>query len=153
MNLSALHVAAACAALILGLIALARRKGDPWHVAVGRLYVAAIVVVNVPVLFLYEGSGRPGPFHVLAVVSLVTTALGWLSLRRRRRGRRAAEVHGTFMTWAWIGVATAGLAQLANRQLPGQSPWPVAVVIGVATAIGIAAVPRYVSRQLGVRSR
>ncbi len=39
-----------------------------------------MLAVAVPVLFVYDITGGPGPFHALAVVSLLTTALGWLSV-------------------------------------------------------------------------
>jgi uncharacterized membrane protein len=73
--------------MAVGLAVLARRKGDAWHTVPGRFYVASILVVNFSVLALYEDTGRPGPFHLLAVVSIVTTGLGWLSLQGRGRVR------------------------------------------------------------------
>ena len=146
--MGALHVVAACAGLGVGLVVLVRRKGGAWHVAVGRVFVALMLLVNLPVLVRYEETGRPGPFHVLAVVSLVTTTLGWLSVRRRARGRSTIAAHGAFMTWSWLGLATAGLAQLGNRQWSEQAPWPVVAVVALATGIGLVTVPRYVSRQL-----
>jgi uncharacterized membrane protein len=151
VDIGAFHVGAASAALVLGLVVLLRGKGDAWHVLLGRLFLGSMVLVNVPVLLQYEETGRPGPFHALAVVSLGTITLGWLTLRRRPRGRSALAAHAAFMTWSWIGVATAGLAQFGNRRWPEQSPWPVIAVVGVATAIGLVWVPRYVSRQLRAR--
>ena len=41
--------------------------------------------------------------------------------------RNGVGAHATFMARSWIGVLTAGLAQLANRQRPEESPWPVPV--------------------------
>ena len=154
MDLGGLHIAAACATLVIGPVVLVGRKGGTLHVALGRVFVALLLLVNVPVLFLYEATGRPGPFHVLAVVSLATTGLGWLSVRRASRGARSGariEAHAVLMTWSWIGVVTAGLAQLANRQWPEQSPWPVLVVVGLASAVGVTQVPRYVTGQLTPR--
>ena len=148
MDIGGVHVAAACAGLAVGVVVLLRDKGGASHVLLGRLFLVLMVLVNVPVLFLYQDTGRPGPFHVLAVASLATTTIGWLSLRRRPRGRNAVAAHGSFMAWSWIGAATAGLAQLANRMLPEHAPWPVVTVVALATAIGLTWVPRYVSRQL-----
>ena len=70
-----------------------------------------------------------------------------VTLSHRRRGTR--DVHA----WSWIGVITAGLAQLANHGWPEKSPWPVLVVVGVATLTGAVAVPHAVSRTLVVRRR
>ena len=143
MELAGLHVAAACAALALGAAILVGRKGVRRHVVLGRLYVAVMVAVNVPVLFVYDTTGRPGPFHVLAVVSLATTGLGW------RSARRAASVraHAAFMTWSWVGVVTAGLAQLANRELPEQAPLPVLGVVALTTGLGLLVVRRFADSQ------
>lgn len=153
MDLGTAHVLAASVALTLGLVVLVRRKGDPWHVRLGRLYVVAILAVAVPALFVYNITGRPGPFHVLAIVSLLTTALGWLSVRRGGRSRAGVAAHATFMAWSWVGVVTAGLAQAANHRWPEESPWPVLVVVGLATLTGAVAVPRLVSRARVVRRR
>lgn len=153
MDLGTAHVVAASIALALGLVVLGRRKGDSWHVRLGRLYVATMLAVAVPVLFVFDSTGRPGPFHALAVVSLLTTALGWLFARRRGHTRPGVVAHATFMAWSWIGVLTAGLAQRANHEWPQESPWPVLAVAGVATLIGAVAVPRFVSRALDGRRR
>lgn len=146
MDLGIAHVVAAAASLALGLVVLVRRKGDAWHARLGRAYLIAMLAVSVPVLFVYEMTGGPGPFHVLAVVSLLTMALGWVAVRRRRPSRPGVAAHGTFMVWSWIGVVTAGLAQLANYVWPEASPWPVLVVVAGATAVGAVGVPRFVSR-------
>jgi uncharacterized membrane protein len=153
VDLGTAHVVAASIALALGLLVLARRKGDSWHVGLGRLYVAIMLAVAVPVLFVFDITGRPGPFHALAVVSLLTTVLGWLSVRRRKHSHLGVVAHARFMVWSWIGVLTAGLAQLANHEWPEESPWPVLAVVGLATLMGAVAVPRFVSRALVVRRR
>ena len=153
MDLGTTHVAAASLALVLGLVLLVRRKGDAGHVRLGRLHVAVMLVVNVPVLFLQDISGSPGPFHVLAVVSLATTGLGWRAARRRGRARSRVEAHATLMVWSWVGVVTAGLAQLANHRWPQESPWPVLAVVGGATLAGAVIVPAFVSRSLPVDRR
>lgn len=151
MDLGTIHVVAASVALGLGLVVMVRSKGDARHVLLGRLYVAAMLVVAVPVLFVYDITGSPGVFHALAVVSLLTTSLGWLSVLRRGRSRAGVAAHATFMAWSWTGVVTAGLAQLANHTWPEESPWPVVIVVGMATLAGAVLVPPFVSRGLPVR--
>jgi uncharacterized membrane protein len=148
MDMGAVHVVAACIAIALGVAILGRRrKGDRHHRNLGRFYVAAMLVVSAAVIGRYDGSGRPGPFHALAVISILTTALGWLALRRTGRGNRAVHAHASFMTWSWIGAVTAGLAQAANQWWPAYAPWPVVLVIAATTAIGLICVPRLASRQ------
>jgi uncharacterized membrane protein len=151
VDLGTIHVVAASVALVLGLVVAVRRKGDGLHVLLGRLYLLAMSAVVVPALFLYDITGGPGIFHALAVVSLLTTSLGWLSVLRRGRSRSALGAHATFMAWSWIGVVTAGAAQLANSTWPEESPWPVLVVVGASTLAGALVVPPLVSRALLVR--
>ncbi len=152
VDVGAAHLAAALVALPCGLAVLVRRKGGARHVLLGRAYVALMAVVALPVLFLYDISGRPGPFHVLAVISTLTTGLGWL-LGHRAGGHRHVGAHATLMTWSWIGLVTAGVAQLANQRWPDASPWPVLLVVGVSTLVGLVAVPRWVARELRTRER
>lgn len=140
------HVVTAAIAIALGIAIFIRRKGDHHHRALGLWYVAAMMVVNLSVIRKFDGSARPGAFHMLGVISILTTALGWLPLRKQRRDNRAVQAHASFMTWSWIGAATAGLAQAANQLWPQHSPWPVTLVIAVATATGLMCVPRFVSR-------
>jgi len=74
MNLSTLgaaHGAAAVAALVFGFVVLADRKGTSTHRALGAAYVAAMIATNLTALGVYRLTGQCGPFHVLALISLV----------------------------------------------------------------------------------
>ena len=146
MDLGTAHVAAACGALVLGAVVLRLSKGTAWHVRLGRLYVVVMLVVTVPALLVYDTTGAPGPFHVLAVVSLVTVGLGWLSAPRRLRGRSGSVPHASWMLWSYIGLATAGVGQLLNSVWPERSPWPVLLLVAAVTAVGLVLVPRAVRR-------
>ncbi len=153
VDLGTAHVVAASMALVLGLVLLARRKGEFWHVRLGQLYLAVMVVVVVPVLFVYEITGRPGPSTCLRFLASSRRRWGWLSVRRRAHSRPGVVAHATLLAWSWIGVLTAVLAQLANHDWPEDSPWPVLVVVWVATLAGAVAVPRFVSRALAMHRR
>ena len=147
MDLGTAHVAAACVALVLGAVLLRLGKGSSAHVRLGRVYVVVMLVVTVPALLVYDETGRPGPFHVLAVVSLVTVGLGWSFAPRRRLGARAGTApHGSFMLWSYIGLATAGVGQLLTALWPELSPWPVLLLVTLVTAVGFVLVPRAVRR-------
>jgi uncharacterized membrane protein len=69
------HVVAAVSALVLGAAVLLLPKGTHTHRAIGTVYVLALVLVNVAALSLHR-EGTFGVFHALAVVSLVTVAVG-----------------------------------------------------------------------------
>ena len=62
-------------ALGAGAAVLVRPKGTHTHRVIGAVYVSALVLVNVAALSLHRESTF-GVFHVLAVLSLVTIAVG-----------------------------------------------------------------------------
>lgn len=80
-----------------------------------------MLAVSVPVLFVYEMTGGPGPFHALAVVSLLTTARGWLAVRRRGPSRPGVAAHGTFMVWSWIRLGWPTVRLQAVLAIPTRS--------------------------------
>jgi uncharacterized membrane protein len=139
MGLGHVHVVAAVVALCLAAAVLLAAKGTTRHVRLGRAYVLVMLVGVVAALTVYDETGRPGPFHLFGVVSLVTLAGGLLTSPRRRRGDRTA--HGSFMLWSVVGLVTAGLAQAANALLPDAAPWPVVVVTATVVAAGALLVP------------
>ena len=128
-----LHVALMAAALALGAALLARPKGDAGHRRLGRVFVAAMVVSNLAVLAIYRDAGRPGVFHLLALVSLLSLAAAVILVRRRGRGPRVA--HGHVMLWTYGGVVAAGLGQGATAL--GLSPWPA--ILATSAAVGLVA--------------
>ena len=111
--LGSLHVAAAVLSLAVAAIVLARTKGTPAHVRLGRAYVVLLVLVDTFALLTYQSG--VGPFHLLAVISLATLTAG-LVWSPRRRGSR--QTHGILMIWSVTGLVGAGLAQGATAVLP-----------------------------------
>ena len=144
------HVVAVTSALVLAFVVLALPKGTSRHVALGAAYVAVLTSGNVAALLVREQSGDLGPFHLLAVISLLTIAGGVVTSPRRRRGSDTA--HGHFMLWSVVGLTAAGLAQLAGASFPRQAPWPVLLVISASIAVGFLAVPHTVERALRRRA-
>src|SRR5687767_12761310 len=84
MDPALVHVIAAVVSLLLGAAVMLRAKGTRSHVVLGRLFLVGMLLVSLPALLVYDITGGPGVFHVLALVSLVTLALGWLSAPSRR---------------------------------------------------------------------
>lgn len=83
----AVHLLFAIAALASGLFIVLRRKGTRTHRRVGRVYALSMIGLNVTALMIYRLTGTFGPFHVAALVSLLTIVGGVLpALRRRPRG-------------------------------------------------------------------
>ena len=120
-------------ALLLGLVVILLPKGTRRHRKVGFAYVIAMVALNLTALWIFDLTGRFGPFHVAAIISLVTIIAGWLPAAYRRP-REWMALHGIFMGWAYVGLVAAFLAEIAVR-VPGigfSSGVTMAFVITVA---------------------
>lgn len=115
--LVAIHAFAATVALLLGAWQIfVSRKGSPAHRLVGRTWVALALFVAISSFWLQEL--RPGQFsffHVLSVVTLVTTTLGVVAAVR---GNIAS--HRGNMTGTWLGFCFAFTlaAVVPERHLP-----------------------------------
>lgn len=138
------HVAAVTSALLLAVVVLVLPKGSSRHVVLGAMYVAVLAVGNVAALLVREQSGDLGPFHLLAVVSLLTIAGGVVTSPRRRRGSVTAHAH--FMLWSVLGLTAAGMAQLAGSAIPLAAPLPVLLVISASIVVGFLTVPKAAQR-------
>jgi len=153
-SLGAAHVAAAVAALVLGVVVLVEHKGTVTHRLIGCGYVAAMILLNVTALGIYQLTGRFGPFHALALVSLATVVAGVTVVWRRRANwlRR----HYYFMAWSYVGLLAAACAEAMTR-LPilraaiTTGPQRVALGVGIAVLfalVGWIVLPRLQARAL-----
>ena len=96
------HVAAALSALGAGAAVFLMPKGTHIHRLIGTVYVLALVVVNVAALSLHRESAF-GVFHALAVISLVTIAVGLSPLLFGKRSPPVIATHAYCMTWSYAG--------------------------------------------------
>ena len=132
------HVAAAVSALVAGAVVLFSRKGTHTHRVKGRVYVLALVLVNVAALSLHR-EDTFGVFHALAVASLVTIAVGLSPLLLGKRSPQVIATHAYCMTWSYAGLVAAGFGQLGVAL--GQydvGAW--AVPVAIATVLSISGV-------------
>jgi uncharacterized membrane protein len=142
------HTGCALAAVVLGFIVIVRRKGGRFHRRLGFAYFVAMVLMNVTAFMIYDLFGRFGPFHWLAVVSLVTVVgafvPAWL-----RRPARWLYVHAYMMTWSYAGLIAALVSEIGTRT-PGARfehvIWAGSAVILIAAVLIYGRVPRLVKR-------
>jgi uncharacterized membrane protein len=148
------HIVAAVSALLAGAAVLLRPKGTRTHRRIGTVYVLALVLVNVAALSLHRENAF-GVFHVLAVASLVTIAVGLLPLLLGKRSDKVIATHAYCMTWSYAGLVAAGCGQLAVAVSQDLSAWVVPLVIGtVLTVSGViifGRVPSIFDRMLAER--
>lgn len=135
------HVAMGATALVAGGAVLSLPKGTAHHRHLGRIYAAAILFINGTALSIYDLTGRPNIFHVIAVVNLATLAMGLLALRRRRRTREpwALVTHQRRMVMNYVGLWMAFVTELLLNPMMGlselgdpRSHWPLMIVLNVA---------------------
>lgn len=136
--LGTIHVVFAVTAIAAGGAMFLMKKGGRSHRTLGYLYSAALLLVNLSALSVYHDSEGPGPFHILALVSLFTLSAGILSAFFRKPKTAWMSRHAYFMSWSYVGLVAAGVGQLATAvsELPGVvavgAPSVVIVLVGGA---------------------
>jgi len=114
--MTAVHLSAAIAALLLGGLVLMRRKGTVSHKLLGRIWVALMVAVAVSSFWLL-GLGK-GSFSVIHLLSVwVLFALGSAIWFIRRGNVRA---HRYFMGGTLAGLVAAGIGAMVPGRLLSQ---------------------------------
>lgn len=129
--LGTVHIIFAIAALILGAIVAFRPKGGQRHRTVGYFYAFSLLTVNLCALLVYEDSVGAGPFHVLAVISLMTLVGGFIPAFLRRPTSWWLELHAYFMCWSYVGLVAAGVAQITTML----SSLPVSFAAGLPSLV------------------
>lgn len=113
--LGKIHTILAIVSLALGFLVLTRKKGGKQHRYLGYFYSIALLLVNLIALSVYRETGEPGPFHVFAIISLVTLCAGFFPAFLRKPRIGWMNLHGYFMSWSYVGLVAAGIAQLTSR--------------------------------------
>jgi len=123
-----IHAAAALLAVLLGPVALYRRRRDRWHKIAGYVWIAAMLVVATTSWFISSFAiiGPFSPIHGFAVLTYVSI---WLGMRHVIAGRITAH-RAVFRSLYWNGLLIAGLANF----LPGRSM--SRMVFGAGSGLG-----------------
>lgn len=149
----AIHITSAILALVLGAVVLARRKGGMVHRSIGFGYVTSMLTLNLSALTIYHLTGRVGPFHVLAVVSLFGVIAGVVMIERRGPGWM--ERHALWMMWSYAGLLAATASEIAAR-LPyvrkTHGPIFAIAIAGSSTAVLLLAYPLIERKRRAMRS-
>ena len=114
-TLGAVHLIFSLVAIVAGAVVFMLGKGTRWHRTWGHAYVWAMVGVVVTSFSLYNMTGTVGPFHFAALVAGVTLVMGmWMVLMRRPK-KSWIEGHATVMSWSYIGLMAAFMAESLSR--------------------------------------
>ncbi|GAB2778808.1 putative membrane protein [Hymenobacter luteus] len=144
-----IHLLSALLAMLVGAVVLLNRKGGRLHRQIGYLYVVAMLVVNATAFTIFRVTGSFGPFHWLALASLVSLAGGMVPLLARRRLGGWLYWHYYFMNWSVVGLYAAFWAETFTRLLPMNVFWPVVVAATAGTtAVGARLIRRHAAHLL-----
>lgn len=115
--LGLVHTLLALLAMLLGWRVLVKPKGNRLHKITGYIYVAAMVAMNATGLFI-QSLFQFGPFHWLALFSLVTVVAGVWAARGIGRKPGAFKMHYELMSWSYVGLLAAFISEVMTR-----TPW------------------------------
>lgn len=131
------HAGFAVVALLVGPMIFLRTKGDRLHRIAGCIFIAAMVLLNLTALTVYDMTGGPNQFHLFALISLTTVGFGVARIRRRD-----ILGHQAYMCWAYAGLIMA----LANRLSP-LFPLPIWVGTGLSILV-VSILTHFIVRRL-----
>ena len=117
--IESLHIFGAISGLVFGALVFLNPKGTRKHKLFGYAYFVSLMLVNASALSVYEQSPQGGPFHILAVVSLLTLAAGMVPVLTKRPKHAWLNLHAYFMSWSYVGLIGAGVGQLGAATLDG----------------------------------
>lgn len=109
------HILAALAAMVVGTIVLVIKKGTRTHRFLGYLYFYLMLTLNGTAFMLYGLLGTFGPFHVAAVISLLTLMAGFVPVIRRKPRSKWLMQHFTFMYFSIVGLYAAFVSETLTR--------------------------------------
>lgn len=132
-----IHTIFAVIALLTGAVVLVRRKGGRWHRTLGHFYLTSMVTLNVTGLFITRLYGGFGPFHWMALISLLTLLAGMVPVLTRRPRGGWLEQHAAFLSGSYVGLLAAAASEVTSR-LPGTEAH-FGLVVGGTSAVIIAA--------------
>ena len=135
ITIGGFHTFLAVLALISGGYVVFKTKGTSIHKKVGYIYVSSMVFMNITALFTHV-LFQFGPFHLLAIFSLLTVLFGISVPLFFRHKTNWLQWHYSGMSWSYVGLWAAFVAEVVVR-LPleglGVSFWQL--VIGASLLV------------------
>jgi uncharacterized membrane protein len=158
--LAQIHVATGLVALASGAIVFFNNKGTQFHRRMGYVYVISMVALNGTALMIYRLFGRFGPFHVLALLSLLTIAVGFWPAYRKKPAATWMKKHFRWMCGSYVGLAAATASEIIVRVPPAgfiqTRQMFFGLIIAASSAIGVAGgflIRRYARAEFGTPQR
>ena len=116
-----IHAALALLCIGVGLVQLWRPKGGAGHRARGYLFVYAMIAVDGLALLVYRATGSFNVLHVGAIANFTCIVMAIVPMLRNPRPRSWRYLHYYWISWAYVGLLSAGATQVAIRLSPPTS--------------------------------
>jgi len=136
--IAVLHVGSGLLALASGAIVFFNNKGTQFHRAIGYVYVISMVALNVTALMIYRLFGKFGPFHVFAILSLITIVAGFIPAYRKQPRATWMHTHFRWMCGSYVGLAAATASEMIVRMPPAGFIQTRAMFFGLITGASVA---------------
>ena len=130
-----IHLVSSCFALFFGTITLVLTKGTKAHRMIGYLYVGSMFILLLSAFLIYDLFGGFGIFHVAAIISTFTLAIGMIPAIRRKRPDWPV-VHFSWMYWSVIGLYAAFVSEMFTRYIPRDFFTLVGLGTGLVMLVG-----------------
>ena len=101
------HIILGFLSLLTGAVVMLKPKGDRQHRLLGRLYVGAMLGLNLTSFSIYKLFDGWGFFHWMAVASLIPLLAGCVAIFYRN-----INAHYYFMCWSYIGLLCATISEI-----------------------------------------
>ena len=92
-------------------------KGTRWHRTLGHVYAMSMLGVLASAFAIYDLTGSFGPFHIAAVIGTLTLIGGMYTVLARRPKKDWIQAHAIWMSWSYIGLMAALVAETSTRWL------------------------------------
>lgn len=130
-----LHILAALAALVLGPVALMRRRRDRLHRTLGYIWVTMMAATALSSFFIYT-IRLIGPFSPIHALSVSTLVLLWVGIGHIRAGR-ITDHRRTMLSLYVFGMGIPGLFTLLPGRIMNAILFPATPVGGFGTALAM----------------
>ena len=134
-----IHTLFGLVALVAGTAVLLIRKGTRWHRTLGHVYLTNMIALNVTALSIYKLYGHFGPFHWMALGSLLTLIVGMIPVFTRRPKGSWLALHAAFINGSYVGLVAATAAEITSRIRGTEDMFGLVVGGTSALVIGIGA--------------
>jgi uncharacterized membrane protein len=141
-----IHTIFGMVALVAGTAVILTTKGTRWHRTLGHVYLSNMLALNITALFIYRLYGRFGPFHWMALGSLLTLIAGMVPVFTGRPKGGWLALHAAFINGSFVGLVAATAAEITSR-IPGTESY-FGMVVGFTSVLVIGVGAMLIQRNL-----